>query len=59
MGKLGSLLKVQLPGFFGINRMLHGEGRRGCVRLGLLALGAAVLAAVLLRAAGRVDLRDA
>ena len=53
MGKLGCLLKVQLLGLFGINRILHGEDRRGRNRLVLFGLAAAVLAAVVaLYAAG-------
>lgn len=40
MGKLGLLLKVQVLGLFGINRLLHGEAKGGRIRIAAVVLGA-------------------
>ena len=44
VGKLGLLVKVQVLGLFGINRLVHGDAKGGRLRIAVMLLGALVLA---------------
>lgn len=47
VGKLGLLLKVQVLGLFGINRLIHEDDRRGRLRLAVVAVAVVAAAAIM------------